>query len=74
MVVSADFEKQRQYFDKKIVVLSLYRFIAILLYRNLGRQNCPCEESLLQIIFSISKSCDLFFMTLTSLRLFVSGN
>jgi hypothetical protein len=39
MVVSADFEKQRQYFDKKLsfyrnIALSQYRFIAILLVKT----------------------------------------
>jgi hypothetical protein len=29
MVISADFEKQKQYFDQKIL---LYQYIAILLY------------------------------------------
>ncbi len=31
MVISADFEKQKQYFVKKIIALSQYRFITILL-------------------------------------------
>jgi hypothetical protein len=31
MVISADFEKQKQYFVKKIIALLQYRFIKILL-------------------------------------------
>jgi hypothetical protein len=38
MVISADFEKQKQYFDKKLsfyrnIALSQYRFITILLVK-----------------------------------------
>jgi hypothetical protein len=52
---SADFEKQWQYLVKKniafvtkIIALSLYRFIAILLYRNIARQNRSSDEGLKQ--------------------------
>jgi hypothetical protein len=39
MVISADFEKQKQYFDKK-----KYRFMAISLYRNIACQNCSTDK------------------------------
>jgi hypothetical protein len=35
MVISADFEKLKQYFDKKNIALLRYRFNAILLYCNI---------------------------------------
>jgi hypothetical protein len=38
MVISADFENQKQYFDKKYIALSHYRFIAISLYCNIACQ------------------------------------
>jgi hypothetical protein len=44
MVISADFEKQKQYFDKKILH---YRFIAISLYRNIACQNRSSDEGLI---------------------------
>jgi hypothetical protein len=38
MVVSADFEKEKQYFDHENIALSFYR--------NIARQNRPSDESL----------------------------
>jgi hypothetical protein len=46
MVVSADFEKQQQYFDKKNIALSKYCNIALSFYRNIARENCPSDEDL----------------------------
>ncbi len=34
MVISADFEKQKQYFDQKNVALLIYCKIALSFYRN----------------------------------------
>jgi hypothetical protein len=50
MCNSADFEKQWQYFVKKILLLSqklsLCRFIVLSLYRNIARQNRSSDEGL----------------------------
>jgi hypothetical protein len=49
MVISADFEKQKQYFDKKILLLSKkYCFIniALSLYLNIACKNFSADESL----------------------------
>ncbi len=49
MVISADFEKQKQYFVKKYrknMVLSPYLFMVICFYRNMARENRSCAESL----------------------------
>jgi hypothetical protein len=46
MDISADFEKPKQYFDKKNIALLHYCFIAISLYRNIACQNCLSDESL----------------------------
>ncbi len=53
MVISADFEKQKQYFDKKNIALSHYGFIAISFYRNIACQNCSSDEDLRAIILKI---------------------
>ncbi len=45
MIISADFEKQKQYFDKKL----LYRTIALsqyFFYRNIACQNRSSDEGL----------------------------
>jgi hypothetical protein len=40
MVISADFEKQKQYSVKKVLLLSKkYHFVAISLYRNIAYKN-----------------------------------
>ncbi len=46
MVISADFEKQKQYFDKKNIALSHYRFITIYFYHNIACQNPSSNEGL----------------------------
>jgi hypothetical protein len=38
MVVSADFEKEKQHFDQENIALSFYR--------NIARQNCSSDEGL----------------------------
>jgi hypothetical protein len=46
MVISADFKKQKQYFDKKNIALLHYRFIAISFYYNIACQNRLSDEGL----------------------------
>ncbi len=46
MVISADFEKQKQYFDKKNIALSHYHFITISFYSNIACQNRSSDEGL----------------------------
>jgi hypothetical protein len=53
MVISADFEKQKQYFIKKNIafvkknmVLLPYLFMVICFYRNMARKNRSCAKSL----------------------------
>jgi hypothetical protein len=52
MVISADFEKQKQYFDKKyclcqkVIALLKYCFIAISLYHNIACKNSSSDEGL----------------------------
>ncbi len=41
MVISADFEKQKQYFDKKN-----YCFVSISLYCNIACKKCSSDEGL----------------------------
>jgi hypothetical protein len=55
MVISADFEKQKQYFVKKIFALLQYRFIAISLYRNIGCKNCSSDKGLKDILLVSDK-------------------
>jgi hypothetical protein len=50
MVISADFEKQKQYFDKKNIDLSHYCFIEISLYHNIACQNRSSDEGLNEIL------------------------
>ncbi len=44
MDIWGDFEKQQQYFDKKIL------FFQNVFYCNIGRQKLSCDESLRKII------------------------
>ncbi len=46
MVILADLKKQQQYFDKKIIFLSIYYNIALSFYRNIGCENCSSDEGL----------------------------
>jgi hypothetical protein len=46
MAISADFEKQQQYFGKKYIFLFQYLFIVISFYRNIACENCPFDKSL----------------------------
>ncbi len=41
-----DFEMQQQYFDKKVIGLSKYCFIALSFYRNIACENRSSDESL----------------------------
>jgi hypothetical protein len=47
MVISADFEKQKQYFVKKMLLLSK----KLSLYRNIACKNCSSDEGLKGIVF-----------------------
>jgi hypothetical protein len=46
MVISADFKKQQQYFDKKNIALSKYGNIALSFYRNIVCENRPSDAGL----------------------------
>jgi hypothetical protein len=46
MVDSADFEKLKQYFWQKNIVLSKYCNIALSFYQNIACENRPSDEGL----------------------------
>jgi hypothetical protein len=46
MVISADFEKQKQYFDQKNIALSIYCNIGLPFYRNIACETRSFDEGL----------------------------
>ncbi len=46
LVISADFEKQKQYFDQKNIALSIYCNIALSFYHNISYENRSSDEGL----------------------------
>ncbi len=53
MVISADFEKQKQYFVKKNIafIKNNYRFVAILLFHDIASKHCTSDKGLMLINF-----------------------
>ncbi len=67
MVISADFEKQKQYFDKKKYCFCQIKYcfinITLSLYRNIAYENRPSDESLrgLNVVEAFLFTGDLIF-------------
>ncbi len=51
MVISTDFEKQKQYFDQKNIALSIYCNIALSFYQYIACENLLSDEGLSKIFF-----------------------
>jgi hypothetical protein len=52
MVISADFEKQKQYFNQKNIALSIYCNIALSFYHNIACENRSSDKGLREHIGS----------------------